>query len=174
MDIIFDYLFIFARLSIAAVFVVSSLGKLRDFTTFEKTIVQFQLLPPSLHRAAGITIIGIELVVVALTALGNNAAVVGLLLASVLLTGFTAALVSVLHRRINTPCNCFGPTTKPVIPHDIGRNAGFILCALLGSAAALGGQHSAVPIVGVFFIGLGAIVFVLVWMNFPEIARFLQ
>jgi peroxiredoxin len=53
-------------------------------------------------------------------------------LATLLLVLFTLALLWALRRDIETSCNCFGASNKPLTYYDVGRNAGLIGCGLLG------------------------------------------
>ncbi|MDW8326620.1 MAG: MauE/DoxX family redox-associated membrane protein [Anaerolineales bacterium] len=133
------YALTFSRLALALVFAASSLGKLRDFPAFERAVRDFRVLPGRLVRPGAYLFLASEIAVVALMLAGAGLLWPGFLLAIVLLSLFSLALVMVLLRGIETACACFGSSRRPVSPADVGRNVGFLACAVvgLGSLSAL-------------------------------------
>jgi hypothetical protein len=161
------YLLAFTRLTMTLVFLLSFVGKIRSWSTFKSVIVNFRLLPSVLAPAAATVFISSELAVVILLSLGGNLLIWGFILSALLLLAFTIALASVLIRKIRTSCNCFGPDNKLVSPFDLGRNAGFIICAVIGGSTSNYSQDLA-------FVGWGlmcaaAATFVLVSLNLRDI-----
>jgi hypothetical protein len=170
---ILSFLLSFCRLTIGLMFAWSFVGKLRDFKSFEKTIARFRLLPAWLHRPAAIAFLGSELLATVMMLLGGSLLTGGFLLAALLLTAFSIALASVVIRKINLSCNCFGPSEKLVTPYDIFRNIGFLICALGGWSAALLSQKGSVSL-GILEWGLAlvvAVIFVTVWTQIREIVQ---
>ena len=113
--------------------------------------------------------------VLVLFVLGGKLLLPGLLLALLLLLTFSGALISVLARRIQTSCNCFGSGEKQVTQVDIWRNAVLVLCTCGGCILALQGTEQWQP--GVFtwlLIGGVATVFVLIASSFDDIVRLLR
>lgn len=62
----------------------------------------------------------------------------GFVLAALLLGGFTVVLASMLRRRLAAPCNCFGPTRRPVRATDLVRNVALLAVAVTGAASTVG------------------------------------
>jgi hypothetical protein len=174
-EIMLPYLLTFCRLVIGLVFVISFVGKVRDVGQFAATIGRFELLPRRWTKTAALLFLGGEAAVVALLILGGRLLPLAFGLATLLLFVFTLALLSALRRGIETSCNCFGTSDKPLTYYDVGRNAGFILLAATGLGMA--GATGAVPTLAFIehlFIFIIAAVFVLLWTNLSEIAALLQ
>ena len=106
-----------------------------------------------------------------LVLLGNSFLLPGFGLALLLLLLFSSALTSVITRSIHTSCNCFGTSEKEVTHTDLWRNAGFILCALGGCASLSweGGAQETLSLAAWAVTSLGALVFVIVWLQLQEI-----
>jgi uncharacterized membrane protein YphA (DoxX/SURF4 family) len=126
------YLLTFCRLVIGLVFAISFVGKVRDVGQFAATIGRFELLPRRWNKTAALLFLGGEAAVVVLLIAGGPLLPLAFALAGLLLLLFTLALLSALRRGIETSCNCFGASEKPLTYYDVGRNAGFIACSLLG------------------------------------------
>ena len=94
----------------------------------------------------------------------------GFLLALGLLVLFTAVLLSALARRLGTSCACFGSTTKPVSGWDVVRNGGLLLCAGAGYWST-GAPSAALPLAEWGLVAVGAVIFVLIWIQLAEIAQ---
>ncbi|MFO7540248.1 MAG: redoxin domain-containing protein, partial [Chloroflexota bacterium] len=129
---ILSYLLTFCRIVIGLAFAISFVAKARDVAQFAATIDRFDLLPPSWIRPVALLFLGGEAAVVVLIIAGGRLLFLAFGLATLLLFVFTLALLSALRRGIETSCNCFGASEKPLTYYDVGRNAGFIACSLLG------------------------------------------
>jgi uncharacterized membrane protein YphA (DoxX/SURF4 family) len=167
------YVLAFCRIAIGLVFGISFLSKVIDIPTFKRTMSQFAILPKQLTRFVALLFLMSECVAVLLLIVGGIFLVPGFLLAICLLLLFCTALVTVLVRRIRTSCNCFGPSTKQVSHWDIWRNIGLILCAFGGCTALAWAKDTqeALNALGWVFTGLGAVVFVVIWIWFGEIVQ---
>jgi hypothetical protein len=169
---------------IGLTFAFSFAGKLRDIPSFVQTIRRFKLLPDWLSRAAALAFLcGEAIVVLAMIPHPNSASrwekevvLGGFLLAALMLIVFCAALASVLIRKIQTSCNCFGTSEKQVSTYDIVRNMGFIVCTLSGCGVQIGGQTSltALGVLDWGLAGIAATVFISLWVNIGEIAALLR
>lgn len=126
------YLLAFCRITIGLIFAYSFLMKIRDVNQFAQTIANFKLVPLRWGRPLALLFLSGEAAVVVLLVIGEQLLSLAFGLALILLAVFTAVLVSVLVRDIQTTCNCFGNSQKIVTYTDVWRNAGFIGCALLG------------------------------------------
>lgn len=136
LDVLAPYALIFARIALGLVFAASSIGKLRDFSAFERAVENFQILPRQFVGTCAYIFLGGEVAVVLLMVLrGGIFLMAGFLLAILLLSIFCIALLTVLIIRLQVPCNCFGSSQRPVSPADIWRNVGFIACAIVGIAS---------------------------------------
>lgn len=166
------YLLAFCRIVIGLVFLFSSAGKIRRVKTFMQTIRRFRILPAHLSALAAVLFLCGEGAVVVCLGVGGPLLLPGFVLALLLLLLFCAALASVLIRNIHTSCNCFGTSEQEVTRADLWRNAGFILCALGGCSALYweGGARESLSLAEWALVGMGALVFVLIWLQLHEIA----
>ncbi len=166
----------FCRIVILFVFGWSFLGKVRDISSFINTIRNFSLLPKWFHPVAAIIFMLCELAVVVIMVLGRRMLVFGFLLALLMLMIFCVAILSVLIRRIKTPCNCFGPSKKIVDLTDIVRNLGFGLCAFGGYwlLSTSKGEFGSLSFLGWGVIGIVAMIYISILINLNEIALFLK
>ena len=126
------YLQIFCRVVIGLVFTISFLGKAFHLSSFQRSILAFNILPARFSRPAALLFLSGEGAVVILVGVGGSLLGLAFVLAILLLLVFSCALLSVLIRKLQTSCNCFGPTEKQVSSADIWRNIGFLLCASSG------------------------------------------
>lgn len=172
MKMIWSYVLAFCRVAIGLVFLFSGVGKLRDLPQFQQTIANFRLLPAPMSYPTSLLFVGAEVAVVLLVALGGRFLLPGFLLALVLLLIFGAALISVLVRQIQTPCNCFGSNEKSVTQADIWRDAAFVLCALGGSVLIIGRMGlEQLELLTWLLIGGMAIIFVLTTSFLDDIVQ---
>lgn len=171
-----SYMIAFCRFAIGFAFAWSFLGKLRDMPSFVTAIERFRLLPKVLHKPAAWGFLAGELAIVLALLAGGPFVAWGFLLAALLLLAFCAALASVLLRKIDTSCNCFGASQKPVSPWDLLRNAGLIACALGGCGLQFS-RGSVLVALGWLDWGLAAVaalIFVAVWVQVAEIVALFQ
>lgn len=166
------YLLTFCRIVIGLVFAYAFLTKIRDVNAFNQTITRFKLLPAPWSRPMALLFLTGELAVVMLTFVGGQLLPLAFGLAFLQLAIFTMAQASVLARRIQTSCNCFGVNEKPVTYYDIWRNVGFIGCSLLGWRLAPQGMTVLQQPSWFEWVlgGLMAILFVFVWTHLSEVA----
>ncbi len=169
---IISFISTFFRIVIGLVFLLSFAGKVRGVTSFQQTVIQFKLFPASWSRLIAIVFLGSELAVALAMLAGGKFLAWGYLAGGLLLVAFSAALVSVLVRKIDTSCNCFGSSKERVSSYDIVRNAGFLLCALGGYLTlTIRKENMAVLAYGLAFVA--AVVFVIIWINLkPLISLF--
>lgn len=129
---LFEYVSTFCRIVIAFVFLISFAGKIRDVSGFELTVVNFGLLPQQLTMPAARAFLGLELAAVILLVIGGKAMALGFLLALLLLTIFSVALVVLIHRKSEMSCNCFGQSVQKITYYDVLRNALLAISSILG------------------------------------------
>jgi putative oxidoreductase len=171
--LLLSYLLSFCRVFIGLVFIVAFISKVRDAKGLEHTIAGFRILPPSASRILTLLLLTGEILVAGLMIAGGSFLAVGFALAIVMLLLFCAALASVIIRGIQTPCDCFGPSKKPVSYYDIWRNLLFILCAGIGwwllniGVVELGGAEQIV-------VGLSAFVILGIWLSIQDIVGFFR
>lgn len=174
--LLMPYLLAFSRLTIGLVFAWSSIGKILKFAAFEQAIVNFKILPGSLVRGFAFLVLTGEIAVVLTMLLGGTFLTIGFSLAILLLLGFSIALLSVLARKIQTSCHCFGPSERPVSPYDVLRNVGFIGLAVVGWAApsTWPGVRPELGVLELAFLGLMAAAFTAVWTHLKSIIELLR
>jgi drug/metabolite transporter (DMT)-like permease len=125
----------------------------------------------SLRPAALAFMLGEGLVFLA-SLLGGNWLFLSHSLALVLLALFIYALNSVLQRKIQTNCNCFGSSEQKVSPYDIWRNTGIILIVALG-LLALFWEHGNSSLLDLALSALIAFVLSLFLLNLRELMELL-
>ncbi|WP_436759244.1 MauE/DoxX family redox-associated membrane protein [Streptosporangium sp. V21-05] len=80
---------------------------------------------------------------------------IGFVLAGTLLLAFSAAILTVVRRRVTATCRCFGPSTVPLGERHVARNVVLALSAGLGCAATFqGGPMEVGALVVAAFTGL--------------------
>ena len=166
------YLILISRFVVAFIFLYSSVSKLRDFAAFERTIQNFQLLPKALHRPTALAFVIGEVLVVTAALLGGNWLFLAYGMAILLLALFVCALNSVLQRKIQTSCNCFGTSEQKVSTYDIWRNLNIILVAALGFLT-LFWENASPNIVDLAISALIALVISLLLLNLRELMELL-
>ena len=162
---------LFCRLALGLTFAVSFGGKAGRVHPFAATIAGFRVLPERGAYAAAVLFLSGEAAVVGLMLVGGRWLPVGFGLALLLLAIFTLALISVLARKIQTSCHCFGTHEKPLTYYDVGRNAGLMGIAVVGlwMAGAPGGIPASLTLIEWLFMLIIAVVFVLLWTNLAEL-----
>jgi len=165
------YLLIFCRIVLGLLFFFAFLGKAPNLPPFERTISSLEILPERFSRLAPLLFLIGELAVILFLALDGPLLGPGFALAALLLLGLMLA-----HRqKIEMPAHKAGVMQKPRSDYDLWRNAGFIGCALVGSAAlALNRSPVTLSLVEGVVIGLGAALFVVAWTQLGEIAQLLR
>lgn len=167
------YLLAFCRVVIGLAFVVSSISKVLNIAQFRQAISNFHILPRRLSGVTAMLFLCCEFAVVVFVLIGGSLLTIGFSLAIFLLLLFCIALVSVLARGIHTTCSCFGPSAKQVSRVDVWRNVGLILCALGGYGALFWtkGTQGNPGLLEWGLTGLGAVVFVVIWIQLGEIVQ---
>ncbi len=125
-----SYILAFCRVATGLVFAWSFLGKIQNIPSFVQTINRFNLLPKVLYWPVTVIFLGGEVTVLGTMILGGKLLLWGFLLAGLLLILFSIALIFVLIRKIQTPCNCFGSSQRTVSIFDIVRNTTLIVFSL--------------------------------------------
>jgi hypothetical protein len=101
------FLVLLIRIFLGIVFLLSGLGKLRQFTAFKKAVVDYRILPIRLARIYALCLPWIELAV-GLLFLLNLALHLALFITFFLLIGFVVALVVNLRANRLLKCHCYG------------------------------------------------------------------
>ena len=163
---------IFCEVAIGVLFTLSSLPKLKNFTQYVNTIRRFRLVPEALVRAITALVLMLELLVILFLFVSP---IVAFGIASILLIIFSIVLLTVLHRDIQVPCNCFGASSYSVSVIDLVRNIGFLTCSTTGIWLSIKTETDlSIAPVNLTITGLAAIVFVLLGAHLSEIYHFFQ
>ncbi|WP_344656916.1 MauE/DoxX family redox-associated membrane protein [Catenulispora subtropica] len=160
------YVDVAGRLLLCTVFVFSTAGKVWGRTAWDEfvdSLRRMAVVGDDRVDLAARSAVAAEAAIVVLALIPSRiAAVAAYVLATGLLTVFTAAIAAVLRRRgAATSCRCFGASTTPLAPRHVARNITLIaacLAGLLGSQAN-GPLHLSLALVaGVFGATLGLLV----------------
>jgi hypothetical protein len=134
-----QYLEIGVRCLIGTVFLASCASKLirrTAYRDFVASIVGMRLLRPGHVRGVAAAVVSGEVVVCVLMVIPGPASHrIGFVLAGTLLLAFSAAILTVVRRRVTATCRCFGPSTVPLGGRHLARNAVLAISAGLGCAA---------------------------------------
>ena len=134
---------VLARVFLAVVFVVSAVAKLRDREGSRKAVGDFGV-PATLVSPVASLLPAAELASAALLVSADPAATAGSVLALLLLTAFTTAVVVNVRRGNPVECHCFGQVTSSVIGWPtVARNAGLLVLA--GASLVGAGNQGSVP-----------------------------
>lgn len=168
-----QYVLAFCRIIIGLVFAWSFMGKVQDISSFTQTIDHFKLLPETLHRPIAVVFLGGELVVLGIMVVGGKLLIWGFLLAGLLLTLFSIGLISVLIRKIQTPCNCFGSSRKLISPFDVIRNTILLLFSFSGYTllTMTSGSSANLGLLDWGLVSTMAIVFVITLIQLDDIIK---
>ncbi|MFD4374099.1 MauE/DoxX family redox-associated membrane protein [Streptomyces sp. NPDC058486] len=158
-----DSLILAVRCVVTVVFAASALGKARAPGEFRAAVRDMRLVPGRLTGAVAVAVPVLEAVLAAavwIPALTAGAFALSFGLVAV----FTLALASVLRRKIDTSCSCFGTSRTRVGPAHLVRNAVLLGATAAGFLASLAaGGPASVPVIGALdftgvFVGvLGAV-----------------
>lgn len=164
----------FFRITIGLVFAISLAGKLRDISTFIQTITNFQFFPKSFSQPLAYLFLLGELGTLVAMIVGTSLLFWGFMAAMLMFLAFSIALSSVVKRKIETSCNCFGPDEKNVGNGHIIRSLGFMACGLGGLVLVLPGV--AVRSLGWIDLlaGVMGVFFVLIWTHIDDILKILS
>lgn len=121
-----------ARLTLAVVFVLSGMSKVRAPGVFARQIAQYEIVPESTTRPLALLLIAGELVV-GIGLVVGWALPLWLGLSVVLLAIFAVAISVTLRRGKQIPCGCFGGDSEIVQPRSLVR-----IGLLLGLVALAG------------------------------------
>jgi len=165
-----------SRIMIVILFLYSSISKLFSLDSFVTSVEGFQLVPKWASRMTAWAIILFEMALVVLSILGTKYALYAQYLAVALLTLFTLALITVILRRIDVSCNCFGRKVRGVRWTDVLRNAIFlsiITISIVLSAVAGVGQPTLLNFQDQVVLLLIVLVPTLITIHIDEIYRLL-
>jgi Methylamine utilisation protein MauE len=131
------YLALFARWSLAVVFIAAVTGKLRRRTAWASFVAATRtLLGVSRGGALWASTAVLLEASTAACLLVSQTAFAGFVLAAVILTAFLVVIVHALMRGVSTSCNCFGSDGARLSWSHVVRNAALAGLAALGLATA--------------------------------------
>jgi hypothetical protein len=170
------YLLVFIRMVLGLTFSLSALGKATNIPAFIDAIRKFRLLPGWSIRWAGYLFLISEASVVIFIAIGGDLLLPGIILAGLLLLVFSGALATVLVRKLEIACNCFGPSANPVSGYDLVRNGLLFLCAVAAPFLLFfsDGSRSGITPLEFVLAGLWALVYTIITLNLSEFLPLLK
>lgn len=132
---------------VAATFAASAAGKLAGpsaFADFRGWLRASVGVPRHAAAAAATTVVVAETATAVAVAVPPLAPA-GFAVAALLLAAFTGAVVSMIRRRVRTPCRCFGAGRHPPGAWQVARNLILLVAAAGGGVSALAGAGSPPP-----------------------------
>ncbi len=171
-----SYWIAFTRIVIGLIFAISAYGKIQDVSSFTDAITRFKFFPRQFSPALAYLFLSGEILVVLLMLIGGFFRLYGYLLSFLMYLVFSIALSSVVIRKIDTSCNCFGPSEKPVTSFHIVRAAGLMaLSAISGIILYLNNTSLVQPdLAGWVLMAMAGGIFTLIWIQVDEIAELFQ
>jgi hypothetical protein len=166
------YLLALCSFILGLTFLLSFYRKATDFEEFEYSFEGFQILPNSLICPAAYLVLASELILIGFLALGGAFLIVAFPMALLMLLIFTLAMFSVVVRKIENPCSCFGATDNLISGYDVLRNIGFMLWAGIGWH--LIGEPQTLLVWEWLLISLIAAGFVVIWIRLRYILKFVH
>lgn len=165
----------FCRFVLLWVFVLALVGKMKDLRQLTEAVKGFRLLPERLGKPVALSVVGAELLVIGLL-LFSATTTAGLALAIALLGLFSLALASALKRDIVTSCYCFGTGEEPVSSWDVWRNLGLIAIAVVGLVLTTRLEATALQLgtAETIVVALCALVLVVLARHASDIAQLLK
>ncbi|WP_051174264.1 MauE/DoxX family redox-associated membrane protein [Amycolatopsis orientalis] len=128
-----SYVVFGCRCALIVVFAVSAISKSRNRTSFAAfRRATIELVPAARGHGTPLAaaVVAAEFVIVVGLAVPDTATA-GLLAAGALVTAFTVAIATALHRGVTASCRCFGGSSTPVGARHLVRNAVLIVLAVL-------------------------------------------
>jgi uncharacterized membrane protein YphA (DoxX/SURF4 family) len=124
-------LLLLARWLLAAIFLISAFGKLRDRRGFVAAVLDYRVLPQRWARRFAVVLPWLELALGLMLVLGIGTRVAAVLSALLLFVFIIAMGVNLLRGRTDLNCGCGGARHAQTISSRlIARNLGLILLAL--------------------------------------------
>jgi hypothetical protein len=137
--------------AVALTFALSAATKLADPAAFRRSLPATLGVAPARARVLAPVVVAAESAVVLAVVAGIWAppvALLGFAAATVLLGVFTAAVRSMIARKVTEPCHCFGPRDAPPGPVDLLRNGILLAIAVAGGlGVGLGATVGAADVV---------------------------
>ncbi|MCY3841352.1 MAG: hypothetical protein OXH09_22345 [Gammaproteobacteria bacterium] len=121
------------QVALGLCFGYAAVSKIMAYRGFEAGIVRFEVVPNALVRPAGLSVVGLELLV-ASSFLADHLRLFGIAVATALLVIFLAVMVSARRRGVVETCICFGANDGESAPPKT-----FLRIALLGIGVAIVG-----------------------------------
>ncbi len=167
------YWIAFSRIVIGLIFAISAYGKIQDVSSFTDAITRFKFFPKQFSPALAYLFLSGEILVVLLMLIGGFFLLFGYLLSFLMYLAFSIVLSSVVIRKIDTSCNCFGPSEKPVTPFHVVRAAGLMLLSAVSGAVLYLNNTSLVQpeLLGWVLMVLAGGIFTFIWIQLDEIAE---
>jgi len=127
-----------ARYGIALLFAVAAVSKAKHFSIFRATILDYQLVPKQLLGLAALAVLGLEFFI-ALSALHDSFAAIGMQLAAALLCLYGLAIATNLLRgRRDIDCGCTGPAVRQSLSGWLVlRNVVLATIAIIGAGVPI-------------------------------------
>jgi uncharacterized membrane protein YphA (DoxX/SURF4 family) len=137
------YLLLAARCVLGVVFVFASIEKIAAPEAFAISVEAYRILPLPVINLFALLVPWLELLCGLFLMAGHHLRGSSLV-ASILLAGFTLAILSAMARGLNIDCGCFGAAYQtPVTWTRIFEDLGLLL---LGGYVFLVSSHPAVPV----------------------------
>lgn len=179
------YVVVGCQFLIGVVFLVSAASKLRsrsNLRTFAASLRQLHLLPSQTVGPIALAVAygeaAIAVLLLAPTVLGATAPRPGVVGAGftgalVLLSTFSAVILTSIRRGIRAPCRCFGAANSPLGGRHVLRNGVLAAAAGIGLAAAVAGDAPAPSLAGVLVAAAGGVALAVLTVVSDELAELL-
>ncbi len=129
-----QYFLAVVRYGLAALFLFSSIHKIRDQRSFYNTVLSYRLLPTYAIRPFSLLLPWVELALSILLIVGWNTKLVGWITGTLYGLFFMALSVNLIRRRKELDCGCFGAKKKHKITIGlVFRDVGLMLVSCISA-----------------------------------------
>jgi uncharacterized membrane protein YphA (DoxX/SURF4 family) len=161
------------RIFVGGVFLLSSIGKLRDANEFVAQVRAYRIVPAGVARSLASGIIAGEFSVAAAFLSGQLVQLAAAVAGALLLT-FLAAVVITLRRKRRIPCGCFGGGSEPVSVKTAVRLLLLLAIVPIGAMPGSGAPTDGLTVSDVLSAGVIAVAIwvITTWLlELPALAR---
>lgn len=164
------------RGSVALLFLVAAVHKIRGFAGFQATLADYRLLPRALVAPAAVGLVALELALVAALVLPGLREVGGIGAAALLLLYAVAMAINLARGRRHIDCGCLGPAARQSLAEWLVLRNALVAAAALGCLLPVGARPlvcvDAVTVAGAIAVLAGIYTSVhLLMANAPELAQ---
>lgn len=157
--------------TVAVTFAASAVGKLNGrqaYAAFRSWLSTAAGIPSHLAGHAAVAVVVAEVATAAVMVVPRLVPA-GFALAALLLAAFTVGVVSMVRRRVRTPCRCFGSGRRPPGAWHVARNVTLLAVATAGGGMSLAGTEPPAAVPEIVLAAVAGTTVALLLINVEEV-----